>query len=662
MKKNIFIKKPKYSLSKRVFSAGLAFSLLLNTACGVRAEKSGKNSISNFIEKYVHDETGAARGEVNKVSPVLVEDSVDENGNRTLSFDIPEGNEANTEPMPGSLPRAYAEMNEEGTLAEQQREYLRGHAQRLEEAREACRAINCDGIAGLDTASPGSIRVGRDGVDPGARTQLRTKEDVLREIERLEQALEAEQENWKKIRAAAREKQAQVAKEQQELLADVERSVDEAIHTARDENRLSESIQKELIQNHNQQTEKIYTELGLDPHQGAPVAPQGDASLSPATPYRLEVDRLKRANSLLRATSFNTALNDSAETFAELAEASAEHGQLESFDVRLEAARAFAAASQHKGTTEPLALKAALELSVGAKSLDAQGLPRLADTSAHMAKALLHAAIDVARLAKVVDLPLSVMEAFSGKTIDLNAEGQIVLRDCSSLERGFALGTLVLATGGVLVGAAPVAIVAAAVGKVLRAFKEQSVTVHGAAAGAKVFEETVAVATEIERTAPALMSHTSLTPYAKKHIWFGEIRVSADHLKVRIDGGLHTQEGLKKYLAQAPLENTPVSRELLPNGVERVVFPDSALTGKSISDTRRAAEHGFGVPNGKTLFPASWTPENIEAAIQKAIKEGEIVSSGERGFRKVIQHDGVTVLVNIGADGKVKSAFPRWEQ
>lgn len=662
MKRNTLKKRAKNSLSKKAFSAGLALAILFNTACGVRSENTGRNSISTFIEKYVREDRSSVRGEVNKVDPVLMGDTVDENGNRTLSFDTPGGSETNAQPTPGSLPRLYAEWNEEGALAEHQREYLRGHAQRLEEAREACRAINCDGIPGFDTSSPGSIRVGRNGIEPGAAGQLRTKEDILREIERIEQELKAEREKWEKIKAAAQEKQAQVAKEQQELFADVERSVDEAINTAQEENRLSESVHKELIENHNQQTVNLYKELGLDPHQGSPVVPHGDSLLRPATPYQLEVNNLKQANTVLRDTSFNTALNDSAETFAELAEVSAERGQLDSFDVRLETARAFAAASQHKGRTDPVALKAALELSSGAKSLDAQGLPRLADTSAQMAKALLHAAIDVARLAKVVDLPLSVMEAFSGKTIDLDAEGKIFLRDCSSLERGFAVGTLVLATGGVLVGAAPVALAAAAAGKLLRAFREQSATVHGAAAGAKVFEETVAVAKEIDRAAPLLMAHTGLTPYAKKHIWLGEIRVSADKLKVRIDGGLHTQEGLKKYLAQAPLENTPVSRELLPNGVERVVFPDSALSTSEAKKLFTAAKHGFGVPNGKTLFPASWTPENIEAAIQKAIQEGEIVSSGERGFRKVIQHDGVTVLVNIGADGKVKSAFPRWEQ
>ena len=158
------------------------------------------------------------------------------------------------------------------------------------------------------------------------------------------------------------------------------------------------------------------------------------------------------------------------------------------------------------------------------------------------------------------------------------------------------------------------------------------------------------------------MAKTTLSPYAKKHIWYGEIRVSSDNLKVRIDGGLHTHEGLKKYLARAPLENQPISREILPNGVERIVFPNSALSTREAKKLSTAAKHGFGAPNGKTLFPSGWSPETVEAAIQRANLRGEIVSTSNKGFRKIIKHDGVTVVVNYGVDGRVNSAFPRWDQ
>lgn len=652
----------KYLIFKKTVSAGLACALLLNTACGVQARDKSRFSLTTSMENYLNEEGNSTRGDVNPVEPILIEDSMDENGDRHLTFDIPKDEDTSADLEPSRLPRVYSELSQAGALVEQQREYLRGYSQRLNEAREACKTINCAGIPSLDPTSPHSIRVGRDGIDSNADRPLKTEEDVLRELERIEQELLTERERWKKISNSAKEQQADVERAQQNLLAEVAHSVDDAIQTAHDENRLSESLRRELVENHNQQTKKLYSELGLDPHHALPISTPNNHSPLHATPYQLEVNRLKQANTVLRATSFDTRLNDSAEVMAELAERSAQRGQLESFDERLATARAFAAASQHKGKNDGEALKTALEMTAGAKSLDAQGLPRLADTAAKMAKALLHVALDISRLTAVVDLPLSVMEAFSGKTIDFDSDGQTFLRDCSSLERGFALGTLVLTTGGVLMGAAPVALAAAAAGKVLRAFKEQAATVRGAETGAKVFEETVTVAREIDRVAPALMSKTTLSPYAKKHIWYGEVRVSADNLKVRIDGGLHTHDGLQKYLARAPLENQPVSRELLPNGVERVVFPDSALTNREAIKLSTAAKHGFGVPNGKTLFPSGWTPEKVEAAIQSASLNGQIVGTSKKGFRKVIKHDGVTVVVNYGVDGRVNSAFPRWEQ
>lgn len=86
-------------------------------------------------------------------------------------------------------------------------------------------------------------------------------------------------------------------------------------------------------------------------------------------------------------------------------------------------------------------------------------------------------------------------------------------------------------------------------------------------------------------------------------------------------------------MAQAPIQNAPVSREMLPNGVERVVFPDSALTRSEKSKLSKAAQYGFGVANGKTLFPEHWSPEKIEKVIQKALNEGEIFSSSDKGFK-----------------------------
>jgi hypothetical protein len=62
------------------------------------------------------------------------------------------------------------------------------------------------------------------------------------------------------------------------------------------------------------------------------------------------------------------------------------------------------------------------------------------------------------------------------------------------------------------------------------------------------------------------------------------------------------------------------------------------------------------------LFPEHWSPEKIEMVIQKALNDGEIFSKSDKGFRKLIKHEDVTVIVNIDTQGKVKSAFPRWDQ
>ncbi len=101
---------------------------------------------------------------------------------------------------------------------------------------------------------------------------------------------------------------------------------------------------------------------------------------------------------------------------------------------------------------------------------------------------------------------------------------------------------------------------------------------------------------------------------------------------------------------------------MLSNGVERVVFPDSALTKSEKSKLEIAARHGVGHPNSKTLFPASWTPETLEKAIDLAKTEGRKISVGEMGFKKEISYDGDTVTVNFGKDGRVNSAFPSWNQ
>lgn len=634
--------KSKHSKPKRFFSAALAVILIVNTGCGAQVHSFNKEQkLNSPLHRlaFFNEETNLGH-------PVLVEHSRDSNGNENIVFEIPSdtGSE-NPRSSKTSSPAGSSNAGGSNTAGGASNDGNdAGHSTSDEDAKTAL------------------IMARRDRVDKdaGSQPEPKTREEILREVQRMEQILQNEKSLWEKINAVSKAKKDEFEREQQKLMGDVSSSIESASQVAAEQNKNAQDIRDHLITVHNSSTEKIYAALGLDLR--ANTLSDAARQIRPPTPYEQTVSDFKQANQTLRASAQVPALNDGADSLAELAKQSAQRGDLASFDMRMDTARAFAWASQNKGPRDAEALGAAINMSHAAKSLENQGLSSLADVAASLAKNLLHVALDVARLTNVVDVPLSVMEAFSGRTVDFDEDGKPFLRDCSSFERGFAIGTLVVGTGGVLMGAAPIALAAGAAGKVLKAFQESSVLSAGAEAGGRIFEETVIAAQKIERTAPTLMAQTSLSPYAKKHIWQGEIRISHDKTKIRIDGGLHTQEGLKNYLAQAPLENAPVSREMLSNGVERVVFPDSALTKGEINKISLAAEGGFGMRNGKSLFPAHWTPEQIDTAVHRTVHEGRVVYQDAKGMKKEIVHEGVTVIVNFGKDGKPNSAFPNWIQ
>ncbi|NBW81056.1 hypothetical protein EBR21_04810 [bacterium] len=668
----------RHSTFQKLVSVCLASTYLLSSGCGLQNKHFGNNN-----PRVVKFSDGHSKGldDVNPVEPVLVDDTVDSDGTRHLSFETPDANssgrngsgddsaqsdddsagdadDAQSTRKPGGLPGAYADMDRDGELVSEQREYLEEHSAWMAKLRESCRGFGCEGIEGLeDENSPAGNRIAKE---LGEFPKLKSKEDVSNELRKLENLLIQEKAQWQTIRASLAEKKAKVERDQASLAESLQRAIESAGEAARQQLESSQAAQKQLAELHNSSTAKLYSALGLDPQ--ARTSEPIDPVLRAPSAFEVEADRQHAANAVLRASAKLPQLNDAADVLEGMARKSAERGDLSSFDLRMQSARDFAWASQHEGRVDQAALKTAVELTSAAKSLENQGLPALSDSAVGLSKDLLQVALDLARFSNIVDVPLSLIEAFTGKTIDFNEDGSAFLRDCTGLERGFAFGTLAIGTGAVLLGAAPVALAAAAAGNVIKAFKEHAIAMRGAAEGAHLLDETLEVARAIEREAPNLMAHGTLTPYAKKHIWYGNIRFSNDGAKIRIDGGVHTVEGVRGYYAVAPVENRALSHEVLPNGVERLIFPDSAFTSGEKFKLQSAAKHGFGVANGKTLFPAHWTPEMIEKAVERAAKEGNVVSVTENGFKKEILHEGVHVIVNFNQAGMPQSAFPRWHQ
>lgn len=108
------------------------------------------------------------------------------------------------------------------------------------------------------------------------------------------------------------------------------------------------------------------------------------------------------------------------------------------------------------------------------------------------------------------------------------------------------LGTIAVASTSAPLFAAALAVGGG--GKLLKAFKEQAISKMGIEAGLHLYDETIAVAKEIDRKAPGLMFDGLLSARAKNHIVNGEIHISKDTVNVRIDGGCaHTGRAKKLF-------------------------------------------------------------------------------------------------------------------
>ncbi len=103
------------------------------------------------------------------------------------------------------------------------------------------------------------------------------------------------------------------------------------------------------------------------------------------------------------------------------------------------------------------------------------------------------------------------------------------------------------------------------------------------------------------------------------------------------------------------------------NGVVQARLPRGSYRGQAWDQSKVAAENGLVPLGGKTLFPKSWTEQDVSTAITNILKDPKsaILDSKKIGTNKMFYvvgtHNGVRMAVGI-IHGEVKTAFPTWRQ
>jgi hypothetical protein len=103
------------------------------------------------------------------------------------------------------------------------------------------------------------------------------------------------------------------------------------------------------------------------------------------------------------------------------------------------------------------------------------------------------------------------------------------------------------------------------------------------------------------------------------------------------------------------------------NGVVRARLPRGSYRGQAWDQSKVAAENGLVPLGGKTLFPKSWTEQDVSTAIANILKDPKsvILDSKKIGSNKMFYvvgtHNGVRMAIGI-IHGEVKTAFPTWRQ
>jgi hypothetical protein len=135
------------------------------------------------------------------------------------------------------------------------------------------------------------------------------------------------------------------------------------------------------------------------------------------------------------------------------------------------------------------AYSSALSLAVSASELDKSGLPSMASALYDAAVPMLNIGLGLLRVASVVDLPSSLVEAFTGNVVEFGENGEPVLRSASVLERSFAIGTVFLAASGFAAGGWAAALGVGVVAGVGKAFEKQIAAKVGAEAAERAAKE-----------------------------------------------------------------------------------------------------------------------------------------------------------------------------
>lgn len=131
--------------------------------------------------------------------------------------------------------------------------------------------------------------------------------------------------------------------------------------------------------------------------------------------------------------------------------------------------------------------------------------------------------------------------------------------------------------------------------------------------------------------------------------------------QVKLESGLHTIKALDFFRKMRPDLAQDIQLKVLPNGVQVASIPKSGFSNhrqKFLVTKTRSINGKEIIYSDKTIFPTSWTEDEIVKAI-------EAVKNNTASFKKV--NDGATIVTGnyknvkikvIIREGEVKTAFP----
>jgi hypothetical protein len=167
------------------------------------------------------------------------------------------------------------------------------------------------------------------------------------------------------------------------------------------------------------------------------------------------------------------------------------------------------------------AYSSALSLAVSASELDKSGLPSMASELYDAAVPMLNIGLGLLRVASVVDLPSSLVEAFTGNVVEFGENGEPVLRSASVLERSFAIGTVLLAASGFAAGGWAAALGVGVVVGVGKALEKQLATKVGTEAAERAAKELLENGARVADSVREIVRHGPMQKGALHNIPMG---------------------------------------------------------------------------------------------------------------------------------------------